>query len=81
MKPFRITNLWAYCATEPGGDEGVAAALIGGMMMPLIAADAMRVKDLRPYADEVAKRTGARIVLRCFENGREVEVISEGLST
>ena len=49
-EPKTIDAMYAWIATEPDGGEGVCAARIGDMMMPLIGADVDRAKSLRPYA-------------------------------
>jgi hypothetical protein len=63
---FRITALWAYVSVGPDDQEGVCAADINGMMIPLIGADETRVRSLLPYAEDVGRVTGLKIRLAKF---------------
>lgn len=72
---YRITELWAWLAVHEDGDEGVSAASLGGVMMPLLGADRARVESLRPYAEMSARATGKRVVLARFDVRTDVEVI------
>ncbi len=71
---YRIDRLFAYLSVDANG-EGVAAATINGILMPLIGADADRVMALRPYAEEVARLSGRPVRLVRFDTRTEVEVL------
>lgn len=74
---FRIETLWAYLAVHDDGDEGVIAASIGGVMMPLVAADEARLRDLRPYAEQVVALTGKAVRLVRFDHRVVEEVLGD----
>jgi hypothetical protein len=75
----KIESIWAFVSLDPrDGNEGVCAAMIGGAMMPLIAADRARLASLRPIAMAIAKTaalTGTTIKLVQFTRRIETEVI------
>jgi hypothetical protein len=75
---FRIETLTAYVAVDPkDGDEGIIGhALSEGTMMPLIGADAKRIEDLRPYAEQVAAATGQQIKLVRFSVREELATLN-----
>jgi hypothetical protein len=56
----RINSVFAYLSVDKDGSEGVCAAPIGpgGTWMPLIAADADRLKSITPVAEQVARESG-----------------------
>lgn len=58
MPGFRIENIWAFLSVDRDDDEGLAGAMINGIMMPLVAGDEVRRDALRPYAEAVAKASG-----------------------
>ena len=70
MKPFVITELWAYVSVGPDGDEGVMACSmpINGreMMLPMVGADKTRLDKLKPYADMVSQQTDTPYVVKHF---------------
>lgn len=71
----RIKSLWAFVSIDNDGDEGVCAAMLGDIAVPLIAADEKRLKSLRPLAEEIAARTSKKIVLARFTERVDEEVI------
>ncbi len=71
---YRIDRLFAYLTTGADG-EGVAAVTIDRTLMPLIGADADRVMALRPYAEEIARRSGRPVRLVRFDTRTEIEVL------
>lgn len=73
----RIEQLYAFVALDPAdGTEGVTGfRLPSGMMMPMVAADAVRVASLREHAREIARLSGTTITLCRFEVRTELEVI------
>jgi len=74
----RIDRIWAVLSVdEADGNEGVVAApTLTGMLMPLIAADPARLKDIMPLARNIATATGRRLRLVKFTMREEVEEIS-----
>ena len=56
-----IEELFAFCAEEAPGDEGVCGwQLDDGSWMPLVGADMKRVESLRPLAKIIAKSTNKK---------------------
>jgi hypothetical protein len=72
----RITSVWAVVSVDPvDGNEGVAAAEVAGIMMPLIAADEKRLEVIVPIAKAIKAGTGLRLKLVKFTTREEVEEI------
>lgn len=73
---FKITELFAFVATEPDGTESIVSihsAAIGNM--PAIGADPARIESLEPMVKEAARLSRCPIVLARFrsrENEREI---------
>ncbi len=70
----QIDAIYAVIADNEEG-EGVVGASIGGMQLPLIAADETRLKNILPLARQIAKTTGKRLRLVKFTNREIVEDI------
>lgn len=75
-----ITELFAFVAEEEEGNEGVIGMSlnmpgVGPSFTPLIGADMERVEQLRPYAIDIAKTSGKKVVLKKFTMTEEVEPI------
>jgi hypothetical protein len=70
-----IEHLWAFLSIDKDGDEGVCAAKMGDMWVPLVAADEKRVETLREYAQRLVEATGCPIRLVKFTVRQEIEVI------
>jgi hypothetical protein len=71
---FRITEMWAFIAVHDDGDESVVAAPIGDTVMPLVAADRVRVDQLRRVAMRIGKIVGKEIKLVHFSEVTVEEV-------
>ena len=75
--PQKITELFAWVATEPDGSEGVCAheVVIDGrrMIAPLVGADRARIQSYRGFADTIAETTGRPIRLMRFSNAETLE--------
>jgi hypothetical protein len=69
----KIERLYAWVVVESDGGEGVAAASIGAMMIPLIGADQARVESLRSHAEAVRRASGCRVLLKVFGSVTVVE--------
>ena len=63
---FKIIELAAWIATEPDGTEGICAAEVDGVMMPLIGADADRIESMEGIARRIAATAGLPIQLKHF---------------
>ena len=68
---FIIRDLWADLAIHGNGDEGIVA----WNGLPLIAADLVRLQQLRPMAEKVAQASGYSIRLVRFTTRTEIDVI------
>lgn len=71
-----IDRLWAFLSVDDEGNEGVCAATLGKIVMPLIASDKVRLSQLTPIAEEIARLTGRTIRLVEFTTRREVTEIT-----
>lgn len=75
----RITEMFAFIAEDEGPeDEGIAAVLRSGLVMPLVGADMARMDSLRPVAQLIARESGKRIRLVKFSHWEELETIEPG---
>lgn len=75
MTASKVTEVYAFLAVDTDGAEGVPAAELGDMVMPLIAADADRLESLRPMAQSLASSYGMKITVVRFTNREDVETI------
>ena len=74
----KINTIYAFIATEEGpDDEGVVAALISDVWIPLVGADKERVESLKPIAKKIGQVTKKKITLAKFKVREDLEVISE----
>jgi hypothetical protein len=70
----RIETLWAAFSLDEGG-EGLCAAPFGqNMTLPLIAADAARLKNIIPIAKRIATMFGKPVRLAKFTKREDVEI-------
>jgi hypothetical protein len=76
----RIDQIWAFLSLDDGG-EGVVAAPMGGMTVPLIAADKRRLDSLIPLAKRMATLFGKPIRLAKFSKRADVEIYQPEQST
>lgn len=72
---FVIRDVYVFVAVHADGDEGVPAVDLGGTMMPLIAADPVRLEELRPLAARIARLSGKPLKLVRFTTREEIETI------
>jgi hypothetical protein len=76
MSGFRITSVWAFVSVDPAdGDEGVLAARMGDYWLPMVAADQVRIEQLRPYAEKIGREGNVKVRLIRFDQRTEVEVL------
>jgi hypothetical protein len=69
-----VKEVWAFVSVDPAdGNEGIIAHSMGAMLMPLVAADRTRLKDLWPIARRMARGHGFHVRLVRFGT-REVVV-------
>jgi hypothetical protein len=70
----RIEAIWAFVSVDVNdGNEGVLASTFGRHLLPLIAADEKRLKELWPAARQIASVTGMRCKLVKFHAREEIE--------
>lgn len=72
---LRIEQMYAFVLLDTDNTEGIPAIEgPGGRVIPMISADMKHVDNLRPIAQEMAKRGGTKITLCRFEIRTELEV-------
>lgn len=72
----RIEQLYAYVVVDPADDtEGLVAYLVGDTMMPMVAANTLRVESMRRIAEQIAQCENVSIRLCRFEIRTDLEVI------
>jgi hypothetical protein len=69
----RIDRIWAFLSLDDGG-EGLVAAPLDGMTVPLIAADKRRLDALIPIAKQMTKLFRKPIRLAKFSKRDDVEI-------
>ena len=77
---FRIATLWAWVTVGDDDEEGVCAMMTRNGPMPLIGADEVRLRELRPYAEMVASFSERPVRLVRFDTRTEVETLPETLA-
>jgi hypothetical protein len=70
----RIEQIWAFLSLDEGG-EGVCAAPMGQLTVPLIAADKRRLDDLYPLARGLANVFDQPVRLAKFTRREDVDLI------
>jgi hypothetical protein len=73
----RIEMIWAALSLDEGG-EGVCAAPMGGMTLPLIAADKRRLEQIIPIARRIADLFGKPVRLAKFTRREDVDIYQPG---
>jgi len=65
---FVVDELFAFVSIDEDGDEGVIAVQLttSDTMMPLVAADLMRVQEMIPFAEAIREQTGHTYKLKHF---------------
>jgi hypothetical protein len=72
----QIDQIWMVVSVDPNdANEGVCAAIVGGVMMPLIAADPKRLDQIVSLATDVKRKTGMRLKLVKFSQREEIAEI------
>lgn len=72
---FRITNLWAFTQVGADDQEGICAFMTDRGWMPMIASDRVRLDQLRPIAQQIAKKTGRVVKLVQVSTRTDLEEI------
>ncbi len=73
MSVKKIEALYAWVATDPDGQEGVIAANLDGMAMPLVGGDMDRMKSLREFAEAARRKTGYPVSLMRYGRREDLE--------
>ena len=68
-----INSIWAFISVDESG-EGLCAMPIGGMTVPMIAADERRLASLRPAASVIANMFKKPVRLVRFKNREDLQV-------
>jgi ABC-type branched-subunit amino acid transport system ATPase component len=77
MSPgFKITEMFAFIATEKDGTEGVMGMMSENGWVPLVGADMDRVESIKPIVQGIAQSSGVNITLAKFSVRENLEVIS-----
>jgi len=63
----KIEEMYAFCAEEAPGDEGVMGFHDGQTWVPLVGADMARVDSLTKMAIDVGILAGMKVVLKKFK--------------
>jgi hypothetical protein len=71
----RIEHLWAWISFDESGEGVCAFVTQDGLAVPLIAADEVRLRSMRPQAERIAKMSGKPVRLVQFTTRRDIEVI------
>lgn len=66
MPKIDALYVWVCHETDDPNDEGIPAAAMQGMMMPLVGGDMERIASFRKFAQSVANRLGRPVELRRF---------------
>ena len=77
---FFIDSLFAYLSEDAEGNEGVCGFLTPDGMLPMIAADLERLRQLEPHAKAAAKtaaKIGRKVKLVRFTQRIEIEEIKQ----
>ena len=70
----RIETIWAWLSVDDGG-EGVCAAPMNGMTLPLIAADKTRLDQIHPIAKTIAWKFRKTLRLAKFTKREDYEIM------
>lgn len=69
-----ITEIYAWIAKTPDGNEGIpAVGTPSGLVIPLVGGDLSRVESLRPQALQVLEEAGVSLKLVKFIERVELE--------
>ncbi len=75
---LRITEIFAFCAKDDNGDEGVIGFLgPDNSWIPMVGADMTRVKSLHKVAVIIGKAAKSTVILKKFRL-KSAEVIFNG---
>jgi hypothetical protein len=71
-----IGAIWAFLSVDNDGNEGVCACRIGGVIVPLVAADEARLIALREQAEYLAAQSERKIMLVKFSKREVLETLT-----
>lgn len=74
-KPLQIHKVYAWIYTDNEGGEGVPAAFISGVPLPLIAFSERAARSLKPMARNLANQLGRPLTFVEFSVRTEIETI------
>jgi hypothetical protein len=73
----KIIEIFAFVSVDAvDGNEGVCAAPFGPTLMPLIAADRVRMEQLQPLAQQIADAYDMKIKLVRFSVREEIKTFT-----
>lgn len=70
-----IDSVWMALSVDDDGTEGVCAVLVGGMMMPLLAADEARLPFIIREASQIAAAQQRLVRIVKLTSREEVQTI------
>lgn len=74
---MKISEIYAFVATEEDGTEGIPAVRMGNTFYPLVGADLDRIESLRHLAQAFAD-DGVPMKLVRFSTAEVLETLSQG---
>ncbi|MGY8661749.1 hypothetical protein Q3C01_05190 [Bradyrhizobium sp. UFLA05-109] len=78
----RIDAVWAFISSDETGEGLCAGPLMGpGTLIPLVAADEVRLQSLLPWARWIAQASGKAIKLVKLSHREEIMEIGRGGET
>lgn len=69
-----IDRMFAFISVDEEG-EGIIGFQSPMGWMPMVGADEARIESLRPLAQRVANAGGKKVVLACFEQRTDLEIL------
>jgi len=73
-KGYKVTELFGFFAIDKDGDEGIMAAQMGDMMMPLVGADRTRIKQFGALALSIASDHNMKVKLKRFSYIEDLDI-------
>lgn len=74
-KPLQIVKVYAWVFTDTEGGEGVPAAFVSGMPLPLMAFSERAARSLRPLARRLSQQLGRPLTFVEFSVRTDIETI------
>lgn len=73
--PLQIHKVYAWVFTDTEGGEGVPAAFVSGMPLPLMAFSERAARSLRPLARQLSQQIGRPLTFVEFSVRTDIETI------